>query len=311
LDVGGRGVCGVRWNVDGRIVLLAPNHICAVGVDPIEKKPLYHVVPGTAVLSVACAGCTLRCLFCQNTEIAHQDADTVPSRELPPQALVEEMRRRGCSWVAYTYTEPFAWFEYTRACCQAIRDAGGRNLLVTAGYAEEGPVRALAPLVTAANVDLKAMSEQFYREVCGGSLRPVLRTLELLRDAGVHIEVTNLLIPGWNDREEEIAVLGEWVGRNLGTETPLHFSRFFPRHQMSEIPPTPPETLRSARATALQAGLKHVYVGNMDLAGASDTACPKCGTVLVRRHGYDVQEQRVLPNGHCPDCATPVKGVWA
>lgn len=311
LAPGGVGFCGVRRNLGGRLVLVAPDEVCAVAIDPIEKKPLYHVQPGAPILSVACAGCTLRCRYCQNAEIAHVSADRVPGRVLAPRDLVSELRRHGCTWVAYTYTEPFAWFEYTLACCRAVREAGGRNVLVTSGYADEGAVRELAPLVSAANVDLKAMSEQFYHEVCGGALKPVLRTLELLRDAGTHLEVTNLLVPGWNDREDEVSVLVEWVRRNLGAETPLHFSRFFPRHRMADVPPTPPETLRHAREVALQAGLRHVYVGNIEIPGGADTTCAGCGIVLVRRQGYEVLEQRVGRDGRCPDCGAAVKGVWS
>lgn len=311
LGPGERGVCGARRNAEGRVVPISPNRVCATAVDPIEKKPLYHVMPGSTVYSVACAGCTLRCRWCQNANISQQGADVVPSWELEPRALAAEMRQSGCAWVAYTYTEPFAWFEYTLACCQAVREAGGRNILVTAAYAEDEPVREVAPLVTAANVDVKSMSDSFYRELCGGSLAPVLRALARFRDAGVHLEVTNLVIPGRNDKVEEVAALAEWIRSELGPETPLHFSRFFPRHAMADAPPTPEETLRSARATALQVGLKHVYLGNVEVAGASDTLCARCSAVLVRRRGYEVLSQRVLPDGHCPDCAAPVKGVWA
>ena len=311
LAQGERGACAARWNVGGRVVPVARDRICALSVDPIEKKPLYHVVPGAPVLSVACAGCTLHCRHCQNAEISQQGPDAVPGRSLPPESLAEELRRSGCRWVAYTYTEPFAWAEYAAAACDAVLAAGGRNILVTSGYAAEAPVRQLAALTAAANVDLKGFSERFYREQCGGTLRPVLRALELFREAGVHLEITNLLIPGLNDAEADLAALAGWVRKNLGAGTPLHFSRFLPRHELADVPPTPVETLRNARALALAAGLQHVYIGNADLEGASDTRCPGCGALLTRRVGYRVVLQRVTPQGRCPDCSASITGVWS
>ncbi len=311
LAPGRRGACYAHWNEGGVVAPIAPDRICALGVDPIEKKPLYHVVPGAPILSVARAGCTLHCAHCQNAEISQQAPDRIAGRELPPPALAEEMRRAGCRWVAYTYTEPLAWFEYTRAACEAVVNAGGRNVLVTAAYAEAFPIRELAPWVTAANVDLKAMSERFYREVCGGSLWPVLRALEQMRAEGIHLEITHLLIPGMNDDDAGLAALVDWVRSRLGPGTPLHFSRFVPRHKTTDRPPTPVATLRRARDLAIASGMRHVYIGNAEVPGASDTVCPQCDALLVRRRGYEVITQRVTVAGQCPDCAASIPGVWA
>lgn len=288
-----------------------PDRICALSVDPIEKKPLFHVQPGTPVLSVAKAGCTLGCLHCQNAEISQRCPDEVPGRDLPPDRMGSEMLRAGCHWVAYTYTEPLAWSEFTRRACDAVCQTGGRNALVTSGYAEEGVVRELAPHIAAANVDLKAFSDRFYREVCGGALAPVLRTLEILHDAGVHVEITNLVIPGLNDGDSELTALCEWVRDHLGAETPVHFSRYVPRHRMPDRPATPVPTLVRARALGRKAGLLHVYVGNVSVADAADTMCAHCGALLVRRCGYEVLEQRVTPGGLCPLCSASVPGVWS
>lgn len=310
LAPGERGLCDARWNVSGKIVPLAPHRICALNVDPMEKKPLYHVTPGAPILSVAKAGCTLSCQSCQNAEISQQGPDRLPGRELHPAVLAREMLGAECRWVAYTYTEPFAWLEYTSAACDAVLAAGGRNVLVTSGFASAGSVRNLAGKVTAVNADVKSMDDYFYRKYCNGELKPVLRALEIFRDAGVHLEITNLVIPGLNDGESELKALFKWVAENLGTQTPLHLSRFFPCHELSHLPPTPPARLVQALEMARETGLQHVYLGNLHDSESGNTFCPGCKKLLVRRASYRVLEQRVTPQGLCPDCATEIAGVW-
>ncbi len=305
------GFCGVRHNVEGRLKLVAEDEICALSIDPVEKKPLYHVMPGAPVYSVACAGCTLRCLHCQNAGISWQGTAAVRGRRHGPADVVRDLRQHNCHWVAYTYTEPFAWLEYTLACCRAVREAGGRNMLITSGYASAASVRAVAPMVAAANVDLKAMSDRFYREICDGALAPVLRSIEILQEVGTHLEITNLLIPGKNDSDDEIGALVEWVRANPGPATPLHFSAFYPTNQMLDVPPTPSATLRRACEIARQAGMHHVYAGNIELTDGTDTCCHGCGTVLVRRRQYRVIENRVGEAGTCPECGTTVEGIWS
>jgi pyruvate formate lyase activating enzyme len=249
----------------------------------MEKKPLFHFYPGEPILSIGTAGCNLHCQNCQNAEISQGNPEDVPSYELRPADVPALAKRHGCRHVAYTYTEPLVSYEYTRDCCRAVRDAGYRNVLVTAGYINEEPLRALLPFVDAANVDIKSMSDAFYRRVCAATLEPVLRTVSVMREMGVHVEVTNLVIPTLNDRDEDFDGLCEWVRRHAGAETPLHVSRFYPQFRMSHLPPTPAETLLRARERALGAGLKHVYVGNLEVPDGETTFCAGCGCRLVVR----------------------------
>jgi pyruvate formate lyase activating enzyme len=307
---GGRGFCRVRANVDGKLRSLTYGRPCAVHVDPVEKKPLLHFLPGSPILSLATAGCNLRCLHCQNWTISQGLPEDIPAHELPPAEVPKLAARHSCPAVAYTYTEPVVFYEYTRDCCRAARAAGLKNVLVTAAYINPGPMRALAPLVDAANVDIKAMADDFYREVCSATLAPVLAAIRIMKEAGLHLEITNLVIPTLNDTDELLRKLAVWVRDELDAETPLHFSRFHPQHRMTHLPPTPPETLLRARRIALAEGLKHVYIGNIEVEGGEETRCAGCGRSLIRRHRYTLVANDVV-NGACPQCGRPVKGVWS
>ncbi|MDD5707829.1 MAG: AmmeMemoRadiSam system radical SAM enzyme [Kiritimatiellae bacterium] len=305
----GRGLCRVRVNVGGKLRSVTYGRPCAINVDPIEKKPLLHFLPGTDILSIATVGCNLRCLNCQNWEISQGLPEEIPAHELAPADLPALAARHHTPSVAYTYTEPLVFYEYTRDCCRAARQEGLRNVLVTAAYINPAPLRALAPLVDAANVDIKAMSETFYGDVCGATLAPVLKAICVMRDAGVHLEITNLVIPTLNDSERMLRDLAVWVRGELGAETPLHFSRFFPKHRMTHLPPTPPATLLLARDLARAEGLKHVYVGNVEVEGGEDTCCAGCGRTLIRRRQYSVLSNEIA-DGKCPKCGYAAKGVW-
>jgi len=298
-------------NVDGTLVAATFGRPCAVHVDPMEKKPLFHFFPGEPILSLGTAGCNLHCKNCQNAEISQGNPEDVPSYELQPADLPGLARRQGCRHVAYTYTEPLVSYEYTLACCREARSAGLRNVLVTAGYINEEPLRGLLPHADAANVDIKAMSDAFYREVCSATLEPVLRAILLMKEAGLHIEITNLVIPTLNDTDELFERLCAWVSEKLGSETPLHFSRFFPQFRMTHLPPTPVDTLLRAREIARRSGLKHVYVGNAEVADGETTFCAGCGTPLVVRQRYTIRENRLAKTGACPACGRPAKGVWS
>ena len=241
------GDCRIRINLDGKLTAVTYGHPCAVHVDPVEKKPLFHFLPGSGILSIATVGCNLHCKNCQNWEISQEDPENAPATLLPPSAIPDLAKKSGCRSVAYTYTEPLAFYEYTLDSCIAAHEGGLRNVLVTAGYINREPMKRLCHHVDAANIDLKAMSDNFYRDVCGGTLAPVLATLELAREIGVLVEVTNLLIPTLNDEDSAITELARWVRGNLGENTPLHFSRFYPHHKMSHLPPTSAETLDRAR----------------------------------------------------------------
>jgi pyruvate formate lyase activating enzyme len=296
-------------NLDGELVSLVYGRPVAVHVDPIEKKPLYHFQPGSLSFSVATAGCNLACRFCQNWEISQAAPEEVPPYDLPPEKLVEEAEEAGCSSIAYTYTEPIIFYEYMLDTARLAHQRGMRNVMITAGYINEGPLRELCQHVDAANVDLKSIRDAYYRQVCYGRLDPVLNTLKVLVDCGVWVEVTNLVVPTLNDHEEDLRDLSRWVLENLGEDVPLHFSRFFPTYRLTNKPPTPVATLRDARETALQEGLHHVYVGNVVTGSGSHTVCPGCGETLIEREGYSIIENRI-EDGRCPECGTEIEGVW-
>jgi len=306
---GESGECRIRINDNGRLAAVTYGHPCSVHLDPVEKKPLFHFLPGTDILSIATVGCNLHCLFCQNWEISQENPENVDASPVPPEALPPLALKNGCPSVAYTYTEPLAYYEYTLDSCVRCREAGLKNVLVTAGYINPDPLRRLCAHVDAANIDLKAMTESFYRDVCGGTLKPVLDALVISKGAGVFVEVTNLVVPTLNDSDADLTALADWLVKNLGRDTPLHFSRFFPQYRMRNLPPTPSDALDRARAIAVAAGLQYVYIGNVERPDGSNTRCPKCGVLLVERVQYRVLQNR-LKNGACPDCAMEIPGVW-
>ena len=309
IDPGQSGECRVRVNVDGKLLAVTYGRPCAVHVDPVEKKPLFHFLPATGILSIATVGCNLHCKNCQNWEISQANPEETPAAELLPEQVARMATENECRSVAYTYTEPLVFYEYTLDSCRCVKEAGLRNALVTAGYVNEEPMRRLCKYVDAANIDLKAISDRFYRDICGATLKPVLNTLVVAKSMGVEVEVTNLVIPTLNDSDEMLGDLCRWLVRNLGRETPLHFSRFFPQFQMKNLPPTPAATLDRAKQIAQSEGLHHVYIGNLTRSGADDTYCPACGKRLVQRSGYHVLENRIQ-SGRCPDCQGEVYGIW-
>lgn len=308
LAEGERGLCHGRTCRDGRLWADGYGRVCALAADPVEKKPLLHFLPGSTCLSLAVAGCNLSCLNCQNHDLSQAAPADVPWRHIAPADLPRLAWANGCGAVAYTYTEPLTWIEYATDCARACREAGLRNILVTAGFVNEPPLRDLLPYIDAANVDLKSFSDDTYSKVCRGRLAPVLQTLRLMRDAGVWVEVTNLVIPGVNDSPRQVEAMCSWLAANGFARNPLHFSRFFPRHLMASLPPTPIETLIGARRVAEAYGMKHVYIGNVSLPGAEDTLCPSCGRLLISRHGYSVHPDGFC--GTCPHCGEPIAGVW-
>jgi pyruvate formate lyase activating enzyme len=309
LRPGQSGECRIRVNVDGKLLAVTYGHPCAVHVDPVEKKPLFHFLPGTGILSIATVGCNLHCMNCQNWAISQANPEDTLAAELMPDEVPTLAERMDCRSVAYTYTEPVIFYEYTLDSCRRVREAGLRNALVTAGYINEAPLRRLCEYVDAANIDLKSISDRFYRDVCAGSLVPVLNTLEVSKSMGVLVEVTNLVIPTLNDRDEDLAGLCRWLVRHLGKETPLHFSRFFPQHQMRNLPATPPETLNRAQAIAESEGLCFVYIGNLMQEDAETTYCPSCGKRLVGRSRYTIYENNIRA-GRCAECQAEVYGIW-
>jgi len=300
---GGHGLCLGRVNRGGKLWAENFGECVSAAIDPVEKKPLYHVCPGHDVLSVACNGCNLRCDFCQNWTIAQTKVDTSP---LPPEALVELASSRRSFGIAYTYTEPLVWFEYLLEAGSAAHERGLKNLLVTNGIVNEAPLRELLPLVDAMNVDLKSMTNDFYREYCHvDGLEAVKRTIRLASEQSF-VEVTNLLIPGLNDSEDETEELVDFLA-DIDPAIPLHFSRYFPTHKMT-VEPTPIERLRRAKEIA-QEKLLYVYVGNVGLGEDSNTYCPEDGNLLVRRTGYSAEVVGVR-GGACSACGRPADFIW-
>jgi pyruvate formate lyase activating enzyme len=303
------GDCRVRKNINGKICCTTYAKPCSVSVDPVEKKPLHHFLPGTPILSIATPGCNLHCKQCQNWQISQTGEDHRGGTQLYPDDVSRMAQSDGCPAIAYTYTEPLVSYEYTYDCCKAARAAGLRNVLVTAAFINPHPLRRLCSYVDAANVDLKSFSDDFYRDICDARLQPVLTALKVMKECGVMLEITNLIIPTLNDSRDETAALCDWIVNNLGEETPLHFSRFFPQNQLKHLPETPADTILRARKIALKAGLKHVYVGNMQAREGGNTQCRNCGRILIERHGYHVLKNE-LEAGECPGCRTPVHGIW-
>ena len=260
---GKTGVCRSRRNHDGMLVSEVYDRPCSLAIDPIEKKPFYHFHPGTTCLSLACTGCNFRCLNCQNHDISQVDPTDVGHYNLTPEQVVDLCLQHHCPGIAYTYTEPLTYLEYVTDCARLAREAGLWNILVTAGYVCQQPLADLLPWLDAANVDLKSFSDDIYQRISGGHLQPVLDTILAMHDAGVWIELTNLVIPTVNDDMQMIRRMCRWLVDNGLADQPLHFSRFFPRYRMHDLPPTPLHTLRTARQTALDEGLRHVYLGNV------------------------------------------------
>jgi pyruvate formate lyase activating enzyme len=309
LHEGQRGMCFVRKMDGGAMVLTTYGRSSGFCVDPIEKKPLNHFYPGTSVFSFGTAGCNLACKFCQNWDISKsREMDTLVDRAMPDEIAATALKA-GCASVAFTYNDPVIFAEYAMDAADACHAAGLKTVAVTAGYINPEPRREFYAKIDAANVDLKAFTEEFYHSLTGGHLQPVLDTLIYLRrETNVWVEITTLLIPGRNDSEAELEALSQWIMRELGPDVPLHFSAFHPDWKMQDVPPTPASTLTRARRIAQQAGLRYVYTGNVhDVAGGT-TACPQCQAVLIARDWYDILQYRVTPDGHCPECRAEIAG---
>lgn len=313
---GQRGRCGVRANAGGVLQTLAWGHPAALAVDPVEKKPLYHFLPGREVLSLGTLGCNLSCRFCQNDGLIRASEEEVRalalSETVPPEAIVAAARRERCPMVAFTYNEPTVWAEWALDIAAACHGAGIRTVAVTNGYIAGKARRDFFDTMDAANVDLKSFSDAFYRQQCGAGLAPVLETLEWIwHETRCWLEVTTLLIPGMNDSDTELDALTRWVSGRLGEDAPLHFSAFHGACEMADAASTPPETLLRARRIARANGLRHVYLGNVRLSGCGDTVCPSCGAMLVERAGFAARPHwREAKPGSCPSCGAHCAGVW-
>ena len=304
-----RGYCGVRENRGGDYKTLVYGALCTVNVDPIEKKPLFHYLPGTAALSVATAGCNMECKFCQNWQVSQYRPEQVESVLVPPENLVRAAAARRISTLAYTYNEPVVFSEYVSDTAAAGRKQGVGSVMISNGYIREEPLRELCRSLTAIKVDLKAFTEKFYADECAGKLAPVLATLDLLKDIGIHTEIVVLIVPTLNDGADETAAMAKWLVAHMGPDVPLHFSRFHPIYRVKNLPPTPVETLDRCRKIVMDAGLRYVYVGNVPFHEGESTWCPSCRKVVIKRVGYNVDASN-LKDGACAACSQKIPGVW-
>ena len=312
LSPGQRGLCFVRANIDGRMALTTYGASSGFCVDPIEKKPLFHFLPGSATLSFGTAGCNLACSFCQNHEISKSREVDTSARAATPEQIARAARATGCESVAFTYNDPVIFFEYAIDVARACHEAGLATVAVTAGYINPAPRAEFYRHMDAANVDLKGFTEAFYFRNTASHLEPVLDTLRYLRrETEVWMEITTLLIPGENDAPEEIDAMTRWICDELGAATPLHFTAFHPDHRMTGKPPTPKATLERARTLAMRNGLQHVYCGNVVDVARQTTHCAACGGELIRRDNYEIVAYRLDARGACPDCGTPLAGRFA
>ncbi|MFO8015831.1 MAG: AmmeMemoRadiSam system radical SAM enzyme [Candidatus Woesearchaeota archaeon] len=310
ISEGKRGICRVRENRNGRLYSLSYGKSVSTHADPIEKKPLFHFLPGTESMSIGTAGCNLKCTHCQNWEISQAGPEDFPVPETMPKDIVKKATQAGCRSISYTYTEPTIFYEYVLDTALLARDEGLKNVMVTNGYIEKKPAAELYPIIDAANIDLKGFNREFYTKECGARLEPVLDTLKRIKNIGTWVEITNLLIPTKNDDPKEIREMCNWIVNELGKDTPLHFSRFFPMYKLKDIPPTPEETLSKAKDIALKAGLKNVYVGNIISEKDSNTYCPGCGKLLVGRSGFGIVSNNIR-DGKCIFCRKEIGGVWS
>ncbi len=301
--------CNNRKVHDSKLYTMAFGNPCSVNIDPVEKKPVYHFLPGSRAYSIATAGCNLVCLNCQNWEISQTSPDKTRNSDLPPEAVVEECKKSGCRSIAYTYSEPTTFYEYVFETATLAKKAGIKNIIKSNGYINPEPLRKLCSVIDAANIDLKAFSESTYLKLTGGKLQPVLDSLKVYKEMGIWLELTNLVVPTWTDNLDDIRSMCKWLSANGFRNTPLHFSRFYPIYKLEQLPPTSVDILNKAAAIAAEEGMIYVYTGNVPGNEQGDTKCPACKTVLVKRVGFRI-ESNTLNGGKCNKCGQSIDGVW-
>jgi pyruvate formate lyase activating enzyme len=301
--------CNNRKVHDSKLYTMAFGNPCSVNADPVEKKPLYHFLPGSKAYSIATAGCNLVCLNCQNWTISQTSPDKTRNYDLMPDKVVEACLTEKCKSIAYTYSEPVTFYEYVFETATLARNAGVKNIMKSNGYINREPLKKLCSVIDAANIDLKTFSESSYLKLTGGKLQPVLDSLKLIRDMGIWLEITNLIVPEWSDDHDDIGNMCKWLSDNGFKKTPLHFSRFYPIHKLEQLAPTPVEELNNAHRIATEEGLKYVYTGNVPGSEISDTKCPSCNSVIVARRGYRIVAN-TIKDGKCSKCGEKIDGVW-
>jgi pyruvate formate lyase activating enzyme len=306
---GRRGICGVRENKEGILYSLVYGKLIAANVDPIEKKPLFHFLPGTASFSVATVGCNFKCKHCQNYDIAHctKESKGIPGDDATPEQVVKAAERAGCRSISYTYTEPTVFYEFAFDCAHIAHERGIKNVFVSNGYTSLEAVKTIAPVLDGINIDLKG-DDEFYKKISGARLQPVLNTIQLMKELGVWVEVTTLIIPSYNDSEKTLGDIIKFI-KSVHPGIPWHVSQFYPTYKLLDQPRTPVATLKRAREMGIQGGLKYVYEGNVPGEGSESTSCPGCGEILVERHGYQITGN-TIGEGECPHCSLAIEGVW-
>ncbi len=302
--------CNNRKVYKSKLYTMAYGNPCSVNVDPVEKKPLFHFLPGSRAFSIATAGCNLSCLNCQNWSISQTGPDKTRNIDLSPSQVVEASIRNNCASIAYTYSEPTTFYEYAFETATLARKAGIKNIIKSNGYINEEPLKKLCTVIDGANIDLKAFSESTYQKLSRGKLQPVLNSLRTYKEMGVWLEITNLIVPTWSDDLAEIKKMCTWLVDNGFSDTPLHFNRFFPLYKLEQLPPTPVDLLYRAAETANQAGLKYVYTGNVPGNEIADTKCPSCGKPVVKRQGYRILSNDIA-DSKCKYCGKKVDGIWS
>jgi pyruvate formate lyase activating enzyme len=303
---GKRGICAVRENKDGKLYSLVYGKVISMNIDPIEK----HFLPGSTSLSIATAGCNFKCKHCQNYEISQYPRErkfSIPGRETSPEDIVNSALKNNCESISYTYTEPTIFFEFAYDCAKLAHKKGIKNVFVSNGYTGQDAVRLITPYLDAINIDLKG-SDKFYKELCGARLNPVKDTIKLMKELGVWVEVTTLIIPDLNDSEKDLADIVEFI-KSVDPSIPWHVSQFYPTYKLIDKPRTPVETLKKATGIGYNLGLKYIYEGNVPGEGGENSYCPNCKNILISRYGYSIMENRIR-NSSCPQCSNPIDGIW-
>lgn len=304
-----KGYCTVRKNVKGKLYSLVYGKPVSIAVDPIEKKPVFHLLPGSKSFSLATVGCNLRCIHCQNWQISQTEPENVHAYDLSPAEIVKAAIKEKCESISYTYTEPTVYYEYMLDIAKLAKQKGIKNVVVTAGYINPEPLKELCKYIDVYRVDLKGFSEEFYRKISAADLSPVLDAIKITKEQKVWVEIINLIIPGYNDDMDEIKKMCIWIKKNVGDEVPLYFSRFTPQHKLAMIPMTPIETLNKARKIAKEVGLKFVYIGNVPGHEGENTYCPNCEKIIIKRSGFFLRENN-LKDGKCRFCSRKIPGIW-
>ncbi len=310
LGQGQRGICGVRENIQGKLYSLVYGRPVITHVDPIEKKPLYHFLPGAKAYSLSTTGCNLDCKNCQNWDIAHRSPEDVNSKKMTPSEVVEGAKASKAQVIAFTYNEPTVWYEYMYEIAKLAQEEGLKTANISSGYINPEPLKQLLPYLDAMKIDLKGFNDQTYQKLNQGRLQPVLDSIKIVHQSDTWLEIVNLIVPGYTDNLDEIKDMCQWVYDEVGPDVPLHFSRFSPAYKLTNLPPTPKETLVKARETCLDVGLNYVYIGNIQTEKAANTFCPENNQSVIERDGFLIKEKTIKPDGASSNCDTSIPGVW-